>query len=162
LRTSICWRPSERDAEINGDAVIDTDIARCNTYNTCISMIRNASIKRQSFRSAERLLDRGALKGVFAMLIEQRIAVIAGTNGIAGRIGTTGRRVLKSSRCGSHLHIPVNKPRCPVMNYHRTASCALMQMVMGALITNPTSLMVQCNARSSMNRCCASPETHAA
>jgi hypothetical protein len=74
-------------AETNGHAFVDTDIARCSTYNPRTSIIRSASIKYQSFRSAERLLDRGALKGVFVMLIEQRIAVIAGTRGIAGRIG---------------------------------------------------------------------------
>jgi hypothetical protein len=77
-------------AETNGDAVIDSDIAMCNTYNPRISIIRSASTKCQSFRSAERLLDRGALKGVFVVLIEQRIAVIAGTNGIAGQIGQRG------------------------------------------------------------------------
>jgi hypothetical protein len=34
-----------------------------------------------------KILSVGALKGVFVMLIEQRIAVIPGTSGIAGRIG---------------------------------------------------------------------------
>jgi hypothetical protein len=67
-----------------------TRILRYVTHITHISIIRSASIKCQSFRSAEIFLDRGALKGVFVMLIEQRIAVIAGTSGIAGRIGQPG------------------------------------------------------------------------
>jgi hypothetical protein len=45
------------------------------------------------------------------------------------------------------------------MNYHRTASCALMRMAVGALITNPIVSMVQCGARPSRNCRCASQET---
>jgi hypothetical protein len=75
------------------------------------------------------------------MLIEQRIAVIAGTSGIAERIGR-----------------PLSRDELPSDGFMRVE----LQMVMGALITNPDSLMVQCSARSSMNRRCALPETHAA
>jgi nitric oxide synthase oxygenase domain/subunit len=39
-------------------------------------------MKCQSFRCVEKFLDRRALRGVFFMLIEQRIAVIGGTSGI--------------------------------------------------------------------------------
>jgi CheY-like chemotaxis protein len=74
---------SERDAETDGDAGRDTEISMCNTYNAASLWSGVPPLSVNLFDPAERLLDRGALKRVFVMLIEQRIAVIAGTNGIA-------------------------------------------------------------------------------
>ena len=39
-------------------------------------------MKCQSFHCVEKFLDLRALRGVFFMLIEQRIAVIGGTSGM--------------------------------------------------------------------------------
>jgi hypothetical protein len=80
--TIVLLERSSGDKQEIGRAFLDTDISMCNTCNIYISIIRSASMKCQSFRCVEKFLDRRALRGVFFMLIEQRIAVIGGTSGI--------------------------------------------------------------------------------
>jgi hypothetical protein len=45
----------------SGGALLDTDIAICNTCNSWNSIIRRASVKGQSFRCVPKVLDRRAL-----------------------------------------------------------------------------------------------------
>jgi hypothetical protein len=47
-------------------------------------------MKCQSFRWAEKVLDRRALSGVFFLLIVQRIVVIGGTSGIGFAVESKG------------------------------------------------------------------------
>ena len=70
--------------------MLDTDISICNIYNIGISMIRSASMKCQSFLGVEKFLDRRALRGVFLMLMEQRIVVILGASGIEFTVESKG------------------------------------------------------------------------
>jgi hypothetical protein len=49
-------------------------------------------MKCQSFLCVEQFLDRRVLRGVFLMLIEQRIAVIGGASGIEFTVESKGLR----------------------------------------------------------------------